>query len=128
MNEQQYRCLLENCRRRKVRRLSDTRPGAGGGRSTLGQVMERAVRAVRRRERAQVAWLRCVPATWSEAAGVVGVEGDTVVVGAVDSVVLHELRRRSGGLERQLARLVPGMRRLRIELDRAGDEDPKKVD
>jgi hypothetical protein len=115
VNEHQYRQLCENRRRPGPVPLGAAgERRTGQGRSPLAAVLATATRAARRRRRAAAAWQRIAQPEWLTLAAVEAVDGDTLVV-AVDSPALGcELRRRAEALARDLAGLVPGLRRVRF--------------
>lgn len=121
----QYNTLLTNRRAKMALRLDEV-----SGRARLWQargrrcappplaaVIARAAKQLRRRERAQAAWQKLVAGRWavvSRVERVAGRGGTDVIVRVSSSTVLYELRRRHAELHRELARLVPGVRRLRF--------------
>ena len=116
MNAEQYRQLRDNRRVRGPVRLGEPPRGRPDAQTPLAAVLARAARRQRRCAAAEGAWLRVAASAWSDQAAVETVEGDTVVIAVRNSVVLYELERRRGVLERRMAELVPGVRRLRFAI------------
>lgn len=124
MNAEQYEALRANRRRRCPRKLSELPPRRPRrvrptGLTPVGHVVAEAAELLRRRQVAEAAWLRVVPAAWSEATRVLGVAApgrDTATVAVRSSSLLFELRRRQARLERDLARLAPGIHHLQFVL------------
>lgn len=122
---EQYRLRVEGRRARGPLRLDEVSPRAKqraeeAGRtvqSPVGAIIARAARTLGERERATAAWCRIAPPECAAAASPAGVEGryhDTLVLHVSSATMLFELRRQQAALERQLARLVPGLHRLRL--------------
>lgn len=134
MNEEQFACLVKNRKARWLRGLGETsrwaelhpRQLTRPPRTPLDSVLAKAARNLRQREAAAAAWQRIAQPEWLAETSVLAVEeppgaGRTVVVGASSSTVCYELRRRKTKLERQLARLVTGVHRVRFEItERSG--------
>ncbi|HQL53157.1 MAG TPA: hypothetical protein PLQ87_00470 [Phycisphaerae bacterium] len=125
MNVEQYEALRANRYRRCPRKLSELPPRGPrrvrpAGLTPLGHVVAEAAELLRRREVTEAAWLRVVPAAWSPATRVLGLAAarrDTATIAVSSSSLLFELRRRQARLERDLARLAPGIRHLQFVLD-----------
>jgi len=113
MSAEEYRRQVESRRRRGLRRLGEAARGRSG-RSPVAHVLAKAARVLRLREQAEQAWSKVVPPLLAGCAFVDGLVGDALVVAAVEPAAGYELRRCQGRLERQLRRLVPGLRHLRI--------------
>jgi hypothetical protein len=111
MDEQHFARLLESRRRRHgLQPLFATQSPA--------QLIRRASRACRRYEALADAWRQvCEPALARECE-VAGVREDTAIIIAANSSVLFELRQQAPLLTRHVARLAPGVRRLRFVLMR----------
>lgn len=114
MDGQQYQRLRENCRMRGPRTLMESRGDEQGRLSPVAAVLAQAARKLRRRQVGAAAWQRVAPAAWLGHTVVEGVDGDTLVVGACGSSLCYELRRQQAALERQVAKLAPGVHRLRF--------------
>jgi hypothetical protein len=114
VNEHQYQRLRDNRRVAGPRPLGEARPGADGRISPLAAVLAQAARKLRRREAGTAARQRVAPPAWLAHTVVEGVEGDTLVIGARGSSLCYELGRQQTALERQIARLAPGLHRLRF--------------
>jgi hypothetical protein len=81
----------------------------------LAAVVAEAADLLRRRQLAEAAWQRVVPPAWAGETAVDGIpsqQHDTVTIAVCSSPLLFELRRRQTALERDLARLAPGIRRI----------------
>ncbi len=129
MNEQQYRCLCENRRRRGTLAIGQERtwrqrPGttAKTRRSPIASVVARAARDLRQRQRAASAWQKVVPPTLLSHTHVAATEtstadGRTLVIAAHDATTAYELRRQSNTLQRKLLKLIPGIRRMKIVVE-----------
>ncbi len=114
MNERQYRCLWSNRQARAALRLDELRSGGRARRTPVGAVVARAAESRRRCAAAEQAWQRVAPPAWLARTRVDGVVGDAVIV-VVDSAALHyELRRQGSTLQRGMAKLVPGLCRVRF--------------
>jgi hypothetical protein len=117
LNEHQYRRLCEN------RRIVGPLPlGEPGGRflgrglplSPLATVVAAAARTSRRREKARAAWQRLAQPEWLATTAVEAVDGDTLVVAVDGPALRYDLQRHRAALDRALAGLVPGLRRVRF--------------
>ena len=106
MTEQQYRQLLENRRRRVAGPLFDA--------PVVERVLRAAARSMRRRERAEKALEAVLPPELLAPTRVDSVEGGTLSIVVSDPVISERLRRQVTGLQRQLARRVPGLRQVRV--------------
>ncbi len=122
MTQQQYRRLCESRRWTGPLALGEVSPRAAlrrqrGGRvapAPLATVVAKAVRGLRRRQRAAEAWQRVAHPEWMAQTAVDAVEGDTAVIAVTGPTLAYELRRRSTALGHALAALVPGLRRVRF--------------
>ena len=122
---EQYHRLLQNRRRwdavsldqlTAYARLWEARDGRPV-RTPVAAVMARAARLARRRQVAARAWTRVARGAWLAATDVDGIGGersDTVIIRVSSSTVMYDLGRRKSELERQLGRLVPGVRSIRF--------------
>jgi hypothetical protein len=94
----------------------------------VGLVVAKAARALGERTRAADAWQGIAHPNWVRdvtVEGIVGTFRDTLLLRVDSSTVLYELRRQQPALERQLAKLVPGLRRLCLRVagrETAGDD------
>ncbi len=122
---EQYRRLLEHRRARGPLLLDQLSLGAKllqargrkDVRTPVGGIVAKAAAGLKLREKVESAWQRVVPPQWSEEARVDRVGGryrDTVEIVLRSSVLLYELGRQAPTLERQLRKLVPGVRRIRF--------------
>lgn len=114
MNEHQYQRLRENRRVRGPLPLGEARADTAGAPSPLAAVVAQAARKLRRREAGAVAWQQVAPPAWLAQTDVDGVDGDTLVIAARGSSLCYELRRQQATMERQIAKLAPGVHRLRF--------------
>lgn len=127
MNDEQYRRLRDNHQIRGPRRLDEafplpatrTDPLGRPTRSPLANVIARAARSLHLRQAAQAAWLCIARDPWLVGSAVEAVEGSpaggyTVVVAAEHAALAYDLRRQKATLQRQFAKLVPGVRSLVI--------------
>jgi hypothetical protein len=136
MNQVQYRLLLENRRTCGPAPLGE--PGArarrwqrrtgGTVRAPIAAVLARAAKELRRREAADAAWQSVARPEWIPSTRVVGLElleggGYRVLIAADGATVGYELRRCRLAIERQMARLVAGLRRVRIVVGGAAGAD-----
>jgi hypothetical protein len=125
MNAESYERLRAARRREHARRLSDVPSrqrnatqtpsrsnAAGTPTSPLVHVLAKAARELSRRELAAVAWDKMADRRWRAETAVESVKADTIRVTVSSSTVLYELRRKHAALEKELARLVPGVKRL----------------
>lgn len=130
MNADQYRALRERRASRGPRTLAEVPPVRGRRvrPSTLAAVVADAARRLRQREAAAAAWWRVAAPEWLPDTRVTGLESGpagrwTAVIAVGSAAVAYEIRRRQLALERQLARLVPGLRRVRFTLGADADGD-----
>ena len=128
---ERYRLLLESRRWRGPRPLDALSPGAvrrqAQGQevwSPLGAVLGRATRQLRRRTLAAEAWERNAPPGALPGSVVEAVEGDTVVIAVENATVCYELRRQARTLARNLAKLVPGVSRIRFTVAGVAPQEP----
>ncbi len=125
MTEQQYGLLRESRRRTPAvtldalsRRALRRQERSGKSLPTpVASVLAEAADLLRRRQLAEAAWARVAPPAWVGDTAVTGVpskQKDTVIIAVTSSPLLCELRRRQAALEKDLARLAPGIRHVRF--------------
>jgi hypothetical protein len=114
VNARQYEQMLANRRARGPLRLADAHPRAKNQVSPIAGIVGKAARILRQRQAGAGAWERLARPAWLADTEVDEIAGDTLVVLVSGAALLFELRRQRAALERQLARLVPGVRRLRF--------------
>lgn len=108
MNEKQYRRTLDNKRPWQARGL-DHGPGLSG-------VLQAAAARARRVEAAMEAWEKIARPEWRRLAKIDGFEDGVLDIAVSSSTARYELTRAATGLERELCRMVPGVRRVRFVL------------
>ncbi|MCG3128851.1 MAG: hypothetical protein CHACPFDD_03747 [Phycisphaerae bacterium] len=105
MSERRYEQAVRNARRWPIGLL---------GASPMGVVLRRAARSSRTWQRVSEAWARVIEPEWETAAAPAGVEGDVLVVAVAQPALRAHLERRGEVLARQVARIVPMIRRVRF--------------
>lgn len=89
----------------------------------MANVLRRFGRLLRRREAAQRAWERVAPPTYLTQSRVVGLSEDrpdTAIIAVAHSALLYELRRQHRRLEPAIARLAPGVVKIRYVIEECG--------
>ncbi|MGD8450278.1 MAG: DciA family protein [Phycisphaerae bacterium] len=106
MNESQYGRTVRNRRRYEPRPLF-------GATDTAGLLAATTRRAARCRA-AATAWAEVTPPALRDAATVADFEGGVLELAVSSATAGHYLRQRLAGLRRQMAGLLPGLRRIRL--------------
>ena len=106
MTDKQYQQLLRNRRPARAEEVSESRG--------TGQLLRLAAERLHQREHARRALERLLQPSWLAVLDVVGIAEATLVVATSDLMVYEQLRRRRAQLQRELARQLPAIRRLRV--------------
>ncbi len=131
MNQRQYEWLRHNRRPWWIQRLAEPPPGAVRASHGLPldgpvqRMVAEAAEAHRLLQAARGAWQKVVGPRLAEHTQVLEVAGAgsrTVIIRVDASAALYQLARDQGRLEGALARLVPGVRRIRWVLGAPSDQ------
>lgn len=106
MTSEQYRQLVQNCRRVRVRTLIDGQ--------LEGKLLRAAARDIRQRTQAQSALEGVSAPGWIGMSWVESVKGGTVTVGAGTTAIGEQIQRERERLARELRRRLAGVRRVRV--------------
>lgn len=105
MSQRHYEHAMRNARRWPISLL---------GASPTGAVLRRAARQARMWRRATDGWTQLADPEWASLATPESIDGDVLVVGVAHATLRAHLERRAEALARQLARIVPAIRRVRF--------------
>ncbi|MFQ6049005.1 MAG: DciA family protein [Phycisphaerae bacterium] len=109
MTERHYRQLLQNCRNQALSPVFADPASAN--------LLRAAARGLRERERARRALESLLDPAWLGVTRVDRLERGMLTLGVADAAAHAAIRRQLPQLERQLARRIPRLRRLRVTFE-----------